>query len=296
MMAELVPSSRLRSHPRTTSPINGMDSANWSGVIVTPPSGAAISAAINGVWNVPDVTSIGPGQQHVSAWIGIDGLPSSAPGLLQAGISVTTNPNGSPACSAWAEWLTVTTVEPPMEIANFPIKPGDSIEVQIWVTSAETATAVMRNLSTKAAPVIVPITNNAKANVVGATAEWVVERPALGFNGNLPVYATLADYSPVTFTEALAWSQPDGASSTILSLRTYAQRKGASFPVSTRQLAAAADFPIPVSLRALLIQTAAIDAGSGNPVTMLASDGTALSTVTILNAQTLRCQYAGPTL
>jgi Peptidase A4 family len=295
--AQLKPSARMRSHPCMRSVINSVDSSNWSGVVATPPAGETISVAVSGVWNAPNVESLGSGQQRVAAWIGIDGFSQTQTPipLLQAGISVVVNPTGAPVYSAWAEWSGATTVERPQEIDNFSVAAGDFVEVQIWMTSTTTETVAMRNLTTnpQGPAVIVPIANPADAHILGLTAEWIVERPA---EATAPmVEFTLADYSPVTFTEAMAWAQPQTAagSNAPLSLTSYAHGHGFALPASARTMAASADAPSPTSLRALMRETVTVYAGAGTTITMT-EDGTTLSTATILSNQSLQCQYAGP--
>jgi hypothetical protein len=294
--ARLKPSARMRSRPRMRSAINSDDSANWSGVVATPPAGEAISVAVSGVWNAPQVESLGSGQQSVSVWIGVDGFSQQPIELLQAGIGVVVNPTGAPVYSAWAEWLSATTVIPPQEIGNFSVAAGDSVEVQIWMTSTTTATVVMLNLTAnpQGPAVIVPVANPANADILGLTAEWIVERPALQTAPTVE-FATLADYSPVTFTEAMAWALPQtvAGSNAPLSLASYARAHGFALPASARAMAASADAPSPTSLRALMRETTTIYAGSGTTITMT-EDGTTLSTATILSSQSLQCQYVGP--
>jgi hypothetical protein len=293
--ARLAPSSRVRSHPRIRSVVSGDNSGNWSGVVVTPPAGDSISVAINGVWNVPQVTSLGAGQQLISVWIGVDGDTDPA-NLLQAGITAVVNPTGAPVYSAWAEWLTETMPIPPQEISNFPVSAGDSIEVQIWMSSPTTATVAMRNLSANGAPVIAPVANPANAHIAGLTAEWIVERPALSATPGAVIYSTLADYSPVVFTEAIAWAQSQSAagSGASLSLNAYAHQHGFAAPASALAMVAAAGLPTPSSVRTMLSETATISAGSGSTIAMVDENGTTLSAATILSSQSLQCQYAGP--
>src|ERR1700677_4876639 len=294
--ARLAPSLRLRSHPRMNSTVNGQGTApNWSGAEVRPPSGNTISVAVSGVWNVPQVVSLGPGSgaQYVAVWIGVDGASEGQP-LLQAGISATVLPASAPVYSAWAEWLSATVAVPPQEIANFSVNAGDSVEVQIWMTSSTTATAVMRKLNSNEATVIVPVGNPANAQILGLTAEWIVERPTLGFlSDGQPILATLADYSPpVVFTQARAWAQAGSDGS--LSLNAYANRHGVPLPASALGMAAVVGLPQPVSLRALLEETVTVDAGSGSTITMTATDGSALSTASVLGGESIQCGYVGP--
>jgi hypothetical protein len=105
-----------------------------------------------------------------------------------------------------------------------------------------------------------------------------------------------SDTDPDVLTQAVAWAQPQSAvgSDGSLSLKAYAHQHGFALPAGAQAMAAAAGLPRPGSLRALLQETATIDAGSGSTITMIANDGQTLSTSSIVSSQSIRCQYVGP--
>jgi hypothetical protein len=280
------------SRPLQISKFTDNSSPNWSGVVVANAASGPINLGIGAIWNVPTVTSVGIPNQAIGVWIGLDGYETSASGLLQAGIAASFDETGQAFFFAWSEWLsTADPVQPPQTIANLPIRAGDMIETQIWVTSPTTATVLMQNLSIGGSygfPIVVPLVAPSGVRVVGSSAEWIVERPQAGEG-----QATLPEYSPVTFSHAAAWSQAeDNASESNLSLRSFALKSGHSVPVSTRAIAMSLDFAPPISLREMLSDTAVVLAGSGQTVTM-DEGGVAVSKATIPGKDLVRCEYVG---
>lgn len=132
---------------------------------------------------------------------------------------------------------------------------------------------------------MMPLTAPPGVRVVGNSAEWIVERPMVD-----GVLSTLADYSSVNFTKAVAWSGLSNAG--VLSLRSFALRSGFPPPASARTIATSLNFPLPVSLRVLISEAAVVLAGSGQTVAM-DENGVPVSFADIEGSEALRCQYFG---
>jgi hypothetical protein len=266
--------------------IEGKNSGNWSGVVCVPPAGDSFNVTITGVLRVPHLTSAG----SIGIWIGIGGNSSTA-SLLQAGVSCQVNSSGADSFSAFYEWQSPNNPVGPAPVSDFPnISAGDSIEVQIWVTSTTTATVVMQNLTSKAPAIIMPISAATGVSVSGVSAEWIVERPLIGFDSqHNPIFATLPDYSPVVFTNAVAWVAPQ-SSTGMTSLSNFARNHDYARPVSFRSIAESLNLLLPGSLRAILSEVATVFAGSGTVFTMV-QNGTTLSTAEIVNNTTVQCQH-----
>lgn len=174
---------------------------NWSGSVGYP-RGFAMSVVAGG-WTVPAVTEppvVLGGQSGgvpvCAAWIGIDGWTeenSLATDILQAG---TTQMVGR-APWAWWEWKPAD----PVSITNLVVSPGDvmycvirarsPIEANFYLVNETTGTAVVFSKSAPGA-----------TQLVGATAEWIVELPAGTFNGQ-PL--ELANFGSVTFDHCIAY-------------------------------------------------------------------------------------------
>jgi hypothetical protein len=170
------------------------------------------------------------------------------------------------------------------------VNAGDSIEVEIWVTSSTTATLVMKNLSSGKPAVLWPMVSPPGGAISGQAAEWIVERPVVGNNPD--DLSTLADYSAVVFSDAMAWAQAQSFKGN-MSLKTFAKKRGFTSPVSVHSIGSALDFVDPMSLRAILHESATVEAGSGSTINM-ANGGTTLSTAQIMGDSKIQCQYTGP--
>jgi hypothetical protein len=265
--------------------VEGNNSGNWSGVLCVPPAGDSFNLMITGVFGVPHLTSVG----SIGIWIGIGGN-SSTVSLLQAGVTGQVDSSGEESFGAFYEWQSPNNPVGPVPLGDFPISAGDSIEVQIWVTSTATATLVMQNLTSNAPAIIKPISAATGVSVSGVSAEWIVERPLIGFDSqHNPIFATLPDYSPVVFTDAVAWVAPQ-SSTGMMSLSNFARNHGCARPVSIRSIAKSLNLLLPASLRAILSEVATVFAGSGTVFTMT-QNGTTLSTAEIVNNTTVQCQY-----
>ena len=160
-----------------------------------------------GSWNVP------PTQNEsgfwtttlLSTWVGLDGEVDSTD-LVQAGTEEDTSTRfwvSSRNDYAWFEWLPAN----PIAIANFPVSPGDQIDTWVWMTDANGnynvnggyASFMLYNATQYVLSNVARIGAPPGARFVGATAEWIVERP--GFDTN-PYDVT--QFSPFTMSQAYA--------------------------------------------------------------------------------------------
>jgi hypothetical protein len=133
--------------------------------------------------------------------VGIDGFGS--PDVLQAGTEADAYASGGTTATfyaAWIEWFPFNE----SRISNFLVAPGDEMFVEVWNTSATVGNAYLVNITTQQA---VAFTFNAPVgtSLVGNSAEWVVERPAVG--GSL---ATLTNYVACPFDVCYAVGSVNG--------------------------------------------------------------------------------------
>jgi len=190
-------------------------SLNWSGAFITPRDGRMFTQIL-GSWHVPAV-SVPPGgaargNYGSSTWIGLDGQRSYLNSTLpQIGTGQFLNPVGGPAgpqTTAWIQWWPLPPLTLPLSII-----PGDEVMCWLIVTSLTDVLFLIKNHSigplyhwSLPAPVVVfPPYHPAsiQAEVSGATAEWVMERPAIWPTTTL---YDLPSYSPVTFHDCIAVS------------------------------------------------------------------------------------------
>lgn len=184
--------------PADSGTTNAFESSNWSAVVV--PSGAS-SFSTNSFHSVAaeyvvPVASQGPGvcnagTDYSSSWVGIDG--SGSPDVLQAGTESDAS-CGLQSYYAWYEWYPQSEVQ----IGGFAVSPGDDIWIEVWNTSPTQGYAYIVNESTGQA-LNLSFVAPSGTQLVGNTAEWVVERPTI--NGS---YATLAVYASDYFSNCYA--------------------------------------------------------------------------------------------
>jgi hypothetical protein len=181
-------------------------SANWGGVVAFPPNFDDPVTDVLGSWTVPHVIAPEPysGAYVCSTWIGIDGWESSA--LLQAGTQQILWP--SPDYSAWWQWVPANPNAPSASagITNVPVSPGDVMFCEIDAGSQTGATEATIHLTNGTTGVMTSFIVHAPAGteVLGGSAEWIVEMPLDTFNG-LPV--KLPEYTFVYFDNCLAFAR-----------------------------------------------------------------------------------------
>jgi len=171
-------------------------SSNWSGAYITANQDRQF-LQIWGVWKIPGNLKLPPGRfrgpagvpYHCANWIGLDGqrlyFDSSLPqmgtvSMLQASGTTTT-------VQAWTQWWARGIANPPPLPLGLTVAPSDQVLSVLTASDAQTVIFVMVNLSTMtgmavmgSAPTVkLPNGTNATPDIAGATAEWIVERPAI---------------------------------------------------------------------------------------------------------------------
>jgi hypothetical protein len=188
-------------------------SLNWSGASITPRDGRQF-VEILGAWKVPTV-SVPPGgsagaEYGSSTWIGFDGQRRYRDSTLpQIGTGQFLNVGGvsGPTTISWIQWWP----GPPLTLTSLPVHPGNTI--LCWLTVVNQTQIILRikNASTMSGPFLpflwtapmvplAPPPPQTQALVSGATAEWVMERPA---KWPTPDLFELPYYNGVEFTGAL---------------------------------------------------------------------------------------------
>jgi hypothetical protein len=195
-------------------------SRNWSGAYLAPRNGEMITQVV-GRWTVPTVQPAPDGgfldPYGSSTWIGLDGqrayfhstLPQIGTGqLLSLLDDDPVNPTIVPGSKteAWVQWWPLCPVTLAMEVL-----PGDLMAAWLIVRSETEVHFVIVNVSrltytpfTLPAPEVkMPprVPNPVQATVSGATAEWIMERPAICGS---PDPMTLPHFESVTFDACLA--------------------------------------------------------------------------------------------
>jgi hypothetical protein len=183
-------------------------STNWSGEVLTGPAtsfGPNSFYALWGEFNIPvgeqQYGVCTGGTEYSATWIGMDGSPGAAPDVVQAGTesdAACYNGTTYPSYYAWYEWYPGYTVN----IANFPVLPGQDIAVEVGVGSATSASVFMTNETTNQY-VAIAFSAPAGTNFVGNSAEWIVERPEID-----GVVRSLANYVAQFFADTFSVVHP----------------------------------------------------------------------------------------
>jgi hypothetical protein len=192
-------------------------SSNWSGAYITANRGK-VFLQIWGVWTIPSNLQLPPPQFRgpagidyiCSNWIGLDGqrfyLNSSLP---QIGTLSQLQANGTTIAQAWTQWWArgiANTVPVPLGLG---VAPGTQVLSVLTAIDSRTVILVMVNLSTMTAmpamatapPVQLPDGTTATPEIAGATAEWIVERPAIP---GQPTRYNFPDYGHTEFDLCVA--------------------------------------------------------------------------------------------
>jgi hypothetical protein len=197
------PASEFNSTPTNSA---ATDSYNWSGYAVYDNTTKPFAKSyIYAYWIVPVAQhafgNSSGGWDYSSQWVGIDGYGS--PDVLQAGTEVDAYASGGTNATfyaAWIEWYPFNE----SRVSNFSVAPGNEMFVEVWNTSATVGNAYILNATNHLA---VAFMFNAPSGtqLVGNSAEWVVERPGIG--GSL---ATLTNYVACPFDACSAFGSVNG--------------------------------------------------------------------------------------
>jgi hypothetical protein len=178
-------SSDISSDVSTTTTI----SENWSGYAV---AGKKTYSYVTSSWVVPTVTCPGVADQWSSEWVGLDGyndqtVEQDGTDAWCGGASDTT-----PKYEAWYEMF------PAGSVNLFAVHPGDIIDATVSYSDSTGAfTLTVSDLSTGKSG-----TDSATCSTCArASAEWIIERPALCNNALTKCFITeLADFGTSTMS------------------------------------------------------------------------------------------------
>jgi Peptidase A4 family len=181
-------------HPATNGPVANVAttntvSLNWSGYAI---SGKKTYSDVTSSWVVPTVTCTGQPDQWSSEWVGLDGyndqtVEQDGTEAWCGGASDTT-----PKYEAWYEMF------PAGSVNLFAVHPGDIIDATVvYSDSTGNFTLTVTDLSTGKTG-----TDTAACSTCArASAEWIIERPALCNDAFTKCFITqLVDFSPSTMS------------------------------------------------------------------------------------------------
>jgi hypothetical protein len=217
---------------------NWETSINWSGFAVGALGGQRIAGAA-GAWTIPPDDPATPaeppldGEYRYSCWVGVDGALAFARALPQVGTVVILKTAGTPGGTdtveyrGWVQWYAPvdSPVAFPLILEGFPVGRGDRIAAFVTVLGPDAVDLALVNLREPKTPVAALVrlstaglrgVDPARFRIVGATAEWILERPSqlprggaeAGVAGEPPRYP-MPDFGTVRF-DGLSVQQWDG--------------------------------------------------------------------------------------
>jgi hypothetical protein len=182
-------------------------SSNWSGMVDTTSVtsyGPSSIVDIGSEFVVPVAAQANGvctgGWDYSSSWVGIDGWNANAPDVLQAGTESDAYCSGGVTNAnydAWFEWFPY----PETVISGFSVPPGTDMWVRVWSTTATAGHAYLLNYNTNTA-VTIAFSAPPGTNLIGNSAEWIVERPGLGSGGLATLTNYVSDYFSGSFASA----------------------------------------------------------------------------------------------
>ena len=195
--------------------ISSEASLNWSGAYITPRNGQQFTE-VHATWEIPLVAAPagmpGSADYRSSIWIGFDGqrqyFDSSLP---QLGTGQFVNPAAPapPPFHTWCQWWLRNNPQTYIPaVLNLGVAPGQRVMASLLVLNETRVHGIIENRTTgKILPFYMDAPTDTSSGmqpkVSGATAEWVVERPADEITGEL---YELPNYDTAHFTNCFALS------------------------------------------------------------------------------------------
>jgi hypothetical protein len=194
----------LMSEPIGASATRFISSRNWSGASIDANSGKSF-VQVWGQWIVPTPqppagaslpTAGNTIDYQCAAWIGLDGQRlyrnSSLPqiGTVQT-VNVASDGTQAFKTEAWTQWWNRGDINSrPLPIEGFPVGHGDVISCVVTVLTEHSVLLNIVNQSTRPFPSVAAVFASAPTvtlagggtlvlSISGATAEWIMERPAI---------------------------------------------------------------------------------------------------------------------
>src|SRR5437879_9620697 len=215
--------ARSRSSIRRLRRQNTEKSLNWCGAYVAAKE-ARTFTEVHADWKVPQPEAptqqgsgaVLDGDYRSSTWVGFDGqrryLNSSLPQIGTAQEVVVVDGQPTRKIYAWVQWWVSDHRSVPVVLSSLPIHADDEVTCSMVVMNRTTVRFYIKNQTTGAfvapfeqsAPLFHPPDGRdpVQLEVSGATAQWIVERPAALTPGH--ALFELPNYREVTFSNCYA--------------------------------------------------------------------------------------------
>jgi hypothetical protein len=165
-------------------------STNWSGYAVTSTSKFT---SVQTDFIQPSIVCTGSPVQFMAAWVGLDGFKNKT--VEQDGTFATCTGKGhrTPAYVAWYEMYPAGSVE------VFPVNAGDEIEPSVTFADGSFTLSVTDATTNQTQSVLASC-----GSCHRASAEWIIERPALCTKKGRCFLSVLPDFATATLSSATA--------------------------------------------------------------------------------------------
>jgi Peptidase A4 family len=170
-------------------------SLNWSGYAATA---AKKFNFVSSSFVQPAVTCTGKPNRWTSQWVGLDGFSTGTVEQTGTFSFCGGKANMTPQYVAWYEMF------PAGSVSVFKVKPGDTINTAVKFAGGKFHISIADATSGKSFSI-----SKGCASCQRASAEWIIERPALCNNSGTKCFITaLADFHLATMTKA--WASVSG--------------------------------------------------------------------------------------
>ncbi|KAH8691830.1 putative aspergillopepsin-2 precursor [Talaromyces proteolyticus] len=173
---------------------NGDYSSNWSGAVLNAPPSGTTFTSVSAEFSVPTPGVADNEAGSSAAWVGIDGNTYQN-AILQTGIDLSVNADGSASFDAWYEWYPAYAYD----FSDISINAGDNVSLSVVSTSPNSGIATIENLTNGQKASQILTAPDSSSTLGGQNAEWIVEDYEVGSS-----LVTLDNFGIVTFTNASA--------------------------------------------------------------------------------------------
>jgi len=170
----------LKVRPGRLLSFGARASSNWAGYNLGYVSdGRKLFGQVSGTWTVPTTSLHASENEYSVNWVGIGGgcidknCFAVDPTLIQAGTGQYINSSGQRSYFAWWEIIP----GPILEIANFPVRGGDNVFVDIRLKVAFSDIWKIKIVNSTTGQTF---TTTVPYGSTRLTAEWIEERPSVG--------------------------------------------------------------------------------------------------------------------
>jgi cytochrome c553 len=170
-------------------------SQNWSGYAVTSTPGTPTSTftSVQGTFDQPSIVCNGKAGRFVADWVGLDGFKDETVEQDGTFATCTGKNHRTPAYVAWYEMYPAGSVE------VFPVNAGDEIEPSVTFADGSFSLSITDATTDQTQSILASC-----GSCHRASAEWIIERPALCTKKGKCFLSVLPDFDTATLSSDTA--------------------------------------------------------------------------------------------